>query len=142
MDGALGANNPINALWNQAQDVWGDRLWGRLACLVSIGTGIPALTPVRDDVLGIWSTLKDLATETEITAEQFRRDKSALADEGRYVRFNVDRGLEQIGLEESKKKKEIAAATGHYLASQVVFRLMQRIGSDLRANLTLAHEEG
>jgi hypothetical protein len=65
VDGALGANNPINTLWNQAQDVWGDQLWGRLRCLVSIRTGVPALTPVRDDVLGIWSTLRELATETE-----------------------------------------------------------------------------
>ncbi len=78
---------------------------------MSIGTGVPALKPVRDDVLGIWATLKDLATETEKTAQQFHRDKSYLDDGGRYYRFNVDRGLEEIGLEESKKKKEIAAAT-------------------------------
>lgn len=97
---------------------------GKLKCLVSIGTGVPALKPVRDDVLGIWATLKELATETERTAEKFRRDKSSLDDEGRYYRFNVDRGLEQIGLEESKKKKEIAAATGRYIASQIVFKQM------------------
>ncbi len=29
---------------------------------------VPALKPVRDDVLGIWATLKDLATETEKAA--------------------------------------------------------------------------
>ncbi len=40
--------------------------------------------PVRDDVIGIWATLKDLATETEKTAQQFHRDKSHLDDEGRY----------------------------------------------------------
>jgi hypothetical protein len=59
-------------LWNQAQDVWGGQLRGSLKCLVSIGTGVPALK-LRDDVPGIWATLKDLATETEKTAEQFRR---------------------------------------------------------------------
>jgi predicted acylesterase/phospholipase RssA len=131
VDGALGANNPINALWNQAQDVWGDQLWGRLRCLVSIGTGVPSLTPVRDDVLGIWSTLRELATETEKTAEQFRRDKSSLDDEGRYVRFNVDRGLEDIGLEESMKKREIVAATGRYIASQAVFKQMKACAANL-----------
>lgn len=47
----------------------------------------------------------------EKTAKQFRRDKSNLDDEGRYYRFNVDHRLEDIDLEESKKK-EIAAATG------------------------------
>ena len=132
VDGALGANNPINILWNQAQDVWGDQLWGRLRCLVSIGTGLPTLTPVRDDLLGIWSTLRKLATETEKTAEQFRRDKSILDDEGRYVRFNVDHGLEHIGLEESAKKSEIAAATGRYIASQAVVKQMEACAANLK----------
>ncbi|KXX75712.1 Kinesin light chain [Madurella mycetomatis] len=122
VDGALGANNPIHALWNQAQDVWGDQLRGSLQCIVSIGTGVPALKPVRDDVRGIWATLRELATETEKTAEHFRRDKPDLDDEGRYYRFNVDRGLEEIGLEESKKKNEIAAATRRYVESQAVFK--------------------
>ena len=131
VDGALGANNPVYALWNQAQDVWGDQLRGSLKCLVSIGTGLPALQPVRDDVLGIWATLKDLATETEKTAQQFHRDKSDLDDEGRYYRFNVDRGLEEIGLEESKKKTEIAAATRRYVESQAVFKQMKACANNI-----------
>ncbi|KAG4269056.1 pfs [Fusarium proliferatum] len=89
-----------------------DQLRSRLQCLVSIGTGVPALKPVRNDVLGIGATLTSLATETEKTAEQFRRDKSSLDDEGRYYRFNVSRGLEHVGLAESKKQRDIAAATG------------------------------
>jgi hypothetical protein len=67
---------------------------------VSIGTGVPALNAVGDDPLGILSTLKELATETERTAELFRQDKAFLDDGGRYVRFNVVRGLESVGLEE------------------------------------------
>ncbi|KAL1835370.1 hypothetical protein VTJ49DRAFT_6917 [Mycothermus thermophilus] len=130
VDGALGANNPVYALWNQAQDVWGDQLWGSLKCLVSIGTGLPALKPVRDDILGIWATLKDLATETK-TARQFHRDKSHLDDEGRYYRFNVDRGLEEIRLEESKKKTEIAAATRRYVESQAVFKQMKACANNI-----------
>ncbi|KAG7289881.1 hypothetical protein NEMBOFW57_006258 [Staphylotrichum longicolle] len=131
VDGALGANNPVYALWNQAQDVWGDQLRCSLKCLVSIGTGVPALKPVRDDVLGIWATLKDLATETEKTAQQFHRDKSHLDNEGRYYRFNVDHGLEEIGLEESKKKKEIVAATRRYVESQAVFKQMKACANNI-----------
>ena len=119
-------------LWNQAQDIWGaDQLRNKLSCLVSIGTGGPSLQPVRDDVLGIWATLKELATQTEKTAERFRRDKSGLDDEGRYYRFNVDHGLEDIGLEESKKKKEIVAATGRYVRSQAVFKQMKACANNL-----------
>lgn len=97
---------------------------------LSIGTGVPTLKPVRDDVLGIWATLKELNTEAEKTAEQFCRDKSNLDDEGRYYRFNVDHGLGDIGLEESKKK-EIVAATGRYVASQAVFKQMKACANNL-----------
>ncbi|CAK7223200.1 hypothetical protein SBRCBS47491_005129 [Sporothrix bragantina] len=131
VDGALGANNPIYVLWNQARDVWGDDLQNKLQCVVSIGTGVPNLKPVRDDVLRIWATLKDLVTETEKTAQQFHRDKSNLDNEGRYYRFNVDRGLEEIGLEESKKKREIAAATRRYVESQTVFKQIQACANSL-----------
>ncbi len=80
---------------------------------------------MRDDVLGIWATLRDLATETEETVRQFHRGKSYLNDKGHYHRFNVDRGLEEIRLEESKKKKEIAATTRRYVESQAVFKHMK-----------------
>lgn len=132
VDGALGANNPVYALWSQAQDLWGgDRVQGMLKCLVSIGTGVPSLRPFPNDVLHIGDALIAIATETERTAEQFRRDKSNLDDEGRYYRFNVVRGLEDVGLEESKKKKEIAAATGKYIMSQAVFKQMKACANNL-----------
>jgi hypothetical protein len=111
--------------------MWGGQLRGSLKCLVSIGTGVPALKPVRDDVLRILTTLQDIATETEKTAQQFHRDKSDLDDEGLYYRFNVDRGLEGIGLEESKKTKEIAAATRRYLESQAVFKQMKACANSI-----------
>ncbi|KAK3944021.1 hypothetical protein QBC46DRAFT_252951 [Diplogelasinospora grovesii] len=37
-------------------------------------------------------------------------------------RFNVNYGLEEIGLKESKKKTEIAAVTRRYVESQAVFK--------------------
>lgn len=135
VDGALGANNPVYALWTQAQRVWGDdRLRASLRCLVSIGTGVPAQRAVRDDILGIRATLTSLGTETEKTAEQFRRDKADLDNEGRYYRFNVSHGLEDVGLAESTKQREIAAATGKYVASQDVFRQMKACASGLARN--------
>ncbi|EHK96445.1 putative Patatin group A-3 [Glarea lozoyensis 74030] len=111
VDGAAGANNPVWEVWNEAQLLWGPQpLAGKTKCLVSIGT-------------------VSIATETEQTAERFRRDKAHLDDSGRYYRFNVDRGLEEVGLEESKKKKEIAAATRRYVGSQGVLRQIQAFAS-------------
>ncbi|RDL31460.1 Uncharacterized protein BP5553_09669 [Venustampulla echinocandica] len=126
VDGATGANNPIWEVWNQAQLIWGPQpLENRIRYIVSIGTGVPSLKPFRDDVLHFGKTRVAIATETEQTAERFLRDKSQLDKSGQYYRFNVDRGLEQIGLQESKKKKEIAAATRRYIGSQRVLNQMQ-----------------
>ena len=115
--------------------MWGGdhQLQGRLKCIVSIGTGVPPLKPVRDDAFGIWDTLKELATETERTAEQFRQDRASLDDDGRYYRFNVAHGLEDVGLEESQKKAEIAAVTWRYITSQAVFKKMTACANILAA---------
>ena len=132
VDGGMGANNPVTELWDQAQLMWGpEPLQGRIKCLVSIGTGVPSLKPFRDDVFHIGDTLVAIATETEQTAERFRRDKLHLDNTGRYYRFNVAHGLEDIGLEESKKRKEIAAATRRYVGSQEVFKQMQACSGNL-----------
>lgn len=126
VDGATGANNPVWELWNQAQLLWGPQpLEGRIKCLVSIGTGVPSLKPFRDDAFHIGETLVAIATETEETAEKFRWAKSDLDTTGRYYRFNVTRGLEDVGLEESRKRKEIAAATRNYIGSQDILKQMQ-----------------
>jgi predicted acylesterase/phospholipase RssA len=126
VDGAAGANNPVREVWDQAQQIWGpEPLEGKLRCLVSIGTGMPSLKPFKDDVFQIGEALVAIATETEQTAERFRREKSHLASTGRYYRFNVLRGLEDIELEESEKIKEIAAVTRRYIASQDVSMQIQ-----------------
>ncbi len=132
VDGATGANNPVWEVWNQAQLMWGPGpLEGRIKCLVSIGTGIPSLKPFQDDVFHIGPTLVAIATETEQSAERFLRDKIHLDNTDRYYRFNVNIGLEDIGLEESKKKKEIAAATRRYIGSQNVLKQMQKCADNV-----------
>jgi hypothetical protein len=131
VDGATGANNPVREVWDQAQLAWGpEPLEGRVKCLVSIGTGVPSLKPFKDDVLHIGETLIAIATETEQTAERFRHERGLLDSTGRYYRFNVvrgleDIGLEDIGLEEAAKVKEMAAATRRYISSQEVHKQMQ-----------------
>ncbi|KAI1325074.1 hypothetical protein F5Y16DRAFT_411663 [Xylariaceae sp. FL0255] len=120
---ALGVNNPVYVVWNQAQEIWGsDQLSEDLNCLVSIGTGVPGVKPFKDDIFHISKTLAAIATETEKTAASFRLDKSLLVDAGLYYRFNVTKGLETVGLQESAKKADIAAATLQYIVSQEVLR--------------------
>lgn len=110
IDGGTGANNPVIEL------CWGpDALDSWIQCLVSNGTGIPSLKAFRDDIFNIRDVLVGMATETESTVERFRRDKSHLDKTDRYYRFNVTSGLDDIGLEEWEKKKEIVAATRRYV---------------------------
>ena len=112
VDGATGANNPVYEVWNEAQDMWPSGLLkDKVKCLVSIRTGVPSLTPFKDNLVGIGKSLLAIATETEKIAERFCRDKSALDDMGRYYRFNVLRGLKNIGLEDIKQKNAIIVAT-------------------------------
>lgn len=128
VDGALGMNNPVGEVWNQAQDVWGCPLHSKLRCMVSIGTGVPHEIEIKDDVFGMISTLKRLVTETELSAERFRRDKIDLVEDGRYYRFNVPRGLEDVGLDDSKKRSEVIRATSRYATSQAVSAQLNACG--------------
>ena len=132
---ALGVNNPIYAVWSQAQDIWGaGQLQAKLGCLVSIGTGMPGIRPFRDDVLRITKTMVAIATETEKTAERFRQDKPIVVDNGLYYRFNVGKGLEDVGLQEASKKPEIAACTARYLQLHEVAQQMKSCVSRLSEN--------
>lgn len=132
VDGATGANNPVYEVWNEAQYIWPSGSFEEsVKCLVSIGTGVPSLKPFPDDLVGIGQSLLAIATETEKTAERFCRDKSGLDDKNRHYRFNVLQGLEDIGLEDSKRKNAIIAATDRYLESQAVFKKTKACANEL-----------
>ncbi len=118
VDGASGANNPIRELWTEASDIWRDvgPLHETIKCLVSIGTGAPAIKPFGSSMLEVAKTLKDISLETEKTARKFYDEQYQLRLEGRYFRFNVTKGLEDVGLEHANKRREIAAATRAYIS--------------------------
>ncbi|KAI9810451.1 MAG: hypothetical protein M1827_006227 [Pycnora praestabilis] len=132
VDGATGANNPIQELWNEAKSVWSDKhLESNIQCLVSIGTGVPSLKPFGSSLVEIGKTLVQIATETERTAETFHRGHSELDDDNRYFRFNVLRGLEGIGLEDTSQKNVITAATSRYTESEAIVKQMKLCGKNL-----------
>ncbi|KAK4456940.1 hypothetical protein QBC42DRAFT_189814, partial [Cladorrhinum samala] len=49
----------------------------------------------------------------------FRCNKSIFNNKKRYYCFNINYRLKDINLKESKKKKEIIAATGYYIILKV-----------------------
>ena len=132
IDGATESNNPIERLLEEARRVWKD-IDGRMGCIVSIGTGQSPSTPWGDNTLKVVGTLKALATETEKTENRFRVSHEGRKWKNLYFRFNVERGLEKIGLEEHNKKAELATATRIYLNQRDI---QEHIASFLETVLT------
>jgi len=119
IDGATGANNPIEIALEEARDIWPD-VMGRLQYIISIGTGEPSLAAFGDNLLSIGKTLVRMSTDANAVATQFARSHPELAagtDTSRHIyqRFNVKKGLENVKLQEAEKIKEIASATHRYL---------------------------
>ncbi|PGH34123.1 hypothetical protein GX50_03086 [[Emmonsia] crescens] len=121
VDGALGANNPVDEVWNEAQNIWcaeDGALEPLVNCFISIGTGNPGVSPMNEGALKVLAKdMVKMATQTERTAETFQARHRGLFDRKRYFRFNVAQGLQTVGLEEYKKEGLLEAATDDYLIS-------------------------
>jgi hypothetical protein len=118
-DGGLGSNNPVDEVEGEAANIWcpetGD-LKPLVKCFISIGTGNPGKKAFEDSLIKFLSqTVVQIATETENTEKKFIARWAKHFDEKRYYRFNVEQGLQEIGLDEYKKKGAIEAATEAYL---------------------------
>jgi hypothetical protein len=88
-------------------------------CIVSVGTGNPGKKPVADGIWKFWNeTLVKIATETEETAKVFVSHHRDLYEGKRYFRFNVQQGLQGVGLEEFQQSALIEAATSTYMGEQ------------------------
>ncbi|PVH75974.1 phospholipase, patatin family protein [Cadophora sp. DSE1049] len=123
VDGGLGANNPVEQLWNEAQHIWcssGEtELSALLKCFISVGTGNPGKKPIAEGSFKFFTeTLVGIATQTEDTAKVFAKRHRLLYENRRYFRFNVQQGLQGVGLEEYKAAALIDAATAEYMDGQ------------------------
>lgn len=122
VDGALGANNPVDQVEEEAADIWcsttGD-LKPLVKCFISIGTGNPGKKALEDNIFKFLSkTLVQITTETEETAKRFIGRWRQHYDAKRYFRFNVEQGLQGVGLAEYREEGTIMAATDQYLDDQ------------------------
>lgn len=123
-DGALGANNPVDEVEGEASDIWCEQtgdLKPLVKCFISIGTGNPGKKAMEDNLLKFVSkTLPALTTQTEQTEKRFIAKWRQHYESKRYFRFNVDQGLQDVGLAEYKDQGLIETATEGYLDHQVV----------------------
>jgi predicted acylesterase/phospholipase RssA len=128
VDGALGANNPVDEVEGEAANIWssgtGD-LKPLVKCFVSIGTGHPGKKALEDNLVKFFSeSLSSIATETEQTEKKFAA-RWAEHYGKRYFRFNVDQGLQDVGLAEYEEQGRIEATTDEYLQHQAQKLRMQ-----------------
>ncbi|CRL27391.1 NB-ARC [Penicillium camemberti] len=123
-DGALGANNPVDEMEGEASDIWCEEtgeLKPLVKCFISIGTGHPGKKAMEDNLLKFVSkTLPALVTQTEHTEKRFIAKWRQHYDNKRYFRFNVDQGLQDVGLAEYPQQGLIESATEGYLDHQAV----------------------
>lgn len=123
-DGALRANNPVDEVEDEASNIWcaeTGNIKPLVKCFISIGTGNPGKKALEDNIFKFVSkTLPALATQTEHTEKRFIAKWRQQYDEKRYFRFNVDQGMQDVGLEEYQEQGLIEAATHGYLDHQAV----------------------
>jgi calcium-independent phospholipase A2-gamma len=141
VDGALGANNPVNRLWIEAEAQFpGAPLEAQIRCLLSIGTGKPALISFGDTVSGLLNSVKKIATETQRTADTFHDMHRTLADRDSYFRFNPPY-IDEVGLHEAGKRAIVEARTAAYTEDPEVKMAMERfrqaVGEEQSASVHL-----
>ncbi|CAI7596568.1 unnamed protein product [Penicillium glandicola] len=113
-DGAMLHNNPIRLLMREITKVWGAN--AQLGCVISIGTGSPPNQKLGTLGLSILNACAKIATNAESIARSFKADEGGkLQKEGKYFRFNVTQGLQDVKLEEWQAFDLMDAATKRYL---------------------------
>jgi hypothetical protein len=130
VDGATGFNNPVEVVLEEAESIWPDAK-SRIQFLVSIGTGVQEPKDFGSDLKEVIHTLKTIATETEETEKRFFKFHKHLGVGGRYFRFNVDRGLGGIGLDEHQKIDKVEVGTELYLGAP---RVREAVEAFVRAH--------
>ncbi|KAJ8109063.1 hypothetical protein OPT61_g7729 [Boeremia exigua] len=95
VDGGLQANNPLGWLWTEVLSLFGPAR--TTDCFLSIGTGIPANTPLNQkaglfNVVAVASTVPSIATNTQVMHILFRCLINAFAPKPqgkKYWRLNI-----------------------------------------------------
>lgn len=119
MDGGLHASNPVFEVEGEASNIWCARtgdLKPLVKCFISIGTGNHGTKQIEDNAFKFAiKTLGAIATETAETQKKFEANWAKHLDEKRVFRFNVEQGLQDVGLAEYRVKAIIEAATHAHL---------------------------
>lgn len=130
VDGGFGCNNPTRTVYEEAGRLWPNR---QIGCIVSIGTGVPKVQSIPTTrfsfilwllsaeflavgwfhafqmlVLGWLDILQRVITDCNTVHEDMIRD---FKGQGKYFRFNVQQGAQNISLDAWKRMGELSTHT-------------------------------
>ncbi|CAE6513322.1 unnamed protein product [Rhizoctonia solani] len=126
--GEVGHNNPISDLLAEAHQEFPGRSVGLILSLGAGQTDVIRLSPAglipKLQLQGIVDLLHDTATDCEDTHQMVGQRFLDFPDI--YFRFNVDQGMQDIGIEDWTRRDEILAHTGAYMRRSEVGVLINR----------------
>jgi hypothetical protein len=133
LDGGVGFNNPCAEVDYAAKALWEHRSIG---VIVSVGTGLQSIPSVQKIAswlpfglgtdISLASALAGMATSTARVDNELKRMYSD--SNTKYYRFDVDRGLANISLEQWMREDEMAALTEQYMRDARQMRTAREFG--------------
>ncbi|KAI1412586.1 FabD/lysophospholipase-like protein [Hypoxylon sp. FL1857] len=119
IDGAMGYNNPVYELIDEATALFGTDC--TLSCLVSLGTGFTGLLTIGErkgisQKLDLLLNVKKMATDTETPHKNLQNQ--IRPELNTYFRFQLPSGAEKIGLHEYKKLDKLSQLMQAYIEQQ------------------------
>ena len=132
MGGALGSNNPIRELLKEASRIFGDDR--RVAQIISIGCGVPHALSLE----GMTSRtvaerlLKEMPTDCHMVAKELA---ARLLNVDAYIRLSVERGMENIGIDDWNMLEEVEMCTISYVETQGVTQALETSLKHLRRRI-------
>ncbi|KAL1595028.1 hypothetical protein SLS60_009713 [Paraconiothyrium brasiliense] len=140
LDGGVGFNNPCAEVDYAAKALWEGRPIG---VIVSVGTGLQSIPSVGKVTswlpfglgtdIALVSALAGMATSTQRVDNEMKRMYYSTST--KYYRFDVDRGLANVSLEQWMKEDEMAALTEAYMRDAKQLRTARQLG-ELMAKLS------
>ncbi|KAF2661847.1 FabD/lysophospholipase-like protein [Lophiostoma macrostomum CBS 122681] len=133
LDGGVGFNNPCAEVDYAAKALWEGRSIG---VIVSVGTGLQSIPSVKKIAswlpfglgtdISLASALAGMATSTARVDNEMKRMYYNTSTA--YYRFDVDRGLANVSLEQWMKEDEMAALTEQYMRDAKQLRAARQFG--------------
>ena len=109
-------NNPISAVHAELTAEFSNES-RTVGCIVSIGTGVHRTQKLGKTLVAVAKACARIATNVERAHQEFKRNWCGAQGpyRGKYFRFNVDQGLQDIELHEwQRKRMEAVISSTHY----------------------------